>query len=176
MNIDRQDCISVRQGRLFIDERDAVGLAREFGTPLFVMSETQLRANVRRFRAAFSAEWTEGPVDVLPAFKANTTLATRHVLSNEGAGADVYSPQELDVASLGRRAERLRPFELASLDLVGVDRITEQGTALHRADPKRAAAAGLLLQNDADATAVLAGDVSDESLDLMRRGLRPCNV
>jgi len=96
MNIDRQDCISVRQGRLFIDERDAVGLAREFGTPLFVMSETQLRANVRRFRAAFSAEWTEGPVDVLPAFKANTTLATRHVLSNEGAGADVYSPQELD--------------------------------------------------------------------------------
>src|ERR1700731_298150 len=45
------------------------------------------------------------------------------------------SPQELDVAGLGRRAERLRPFEFASLDLVGVDRITEQGTALHRVDP-----------------------------------------
>ena len=81
------------------------------------------------------------------------------------------SPQELDVASLGRRTKRLRPFEFASLDLVGVYRITEQSTALHRVDPKRAAAAGFLLQNDADATAVLAGDVSDESLDLMRRGL-----
>ena len=40
------------------------------------------------------------------------------------------SPQELDVAGLGRRAERLRPFELASLDLVGVDRVTAAG---HRA-------------------------------------------
>ena len=37
------------------------------------------------------------------------------------------SPQELDVASLGRRTKRLRPFEFASLDLVGVYRITEQG-------------------------------------------------
>ncbi|MCA3238760.1 MAG: alanine racemase [Curvibacter sp.] len=62
---------------------------------MFVLSESQLRGNVRRFRAAFAAEW-EGPVDVMPAFKANTTLASRRILTDEGAGADVYSPNELE--------------------------------------------------------------------------------
>ncbi|MFN7278229.1 MAG: hypothetical protein ACK5VP_10625, partial [Betaproteobacteria bacterium] len=89
------DCLSTREGHLYIDERDTVELAAQFGTPLFVLSETQLRSNVRRFRAAFAAEW-EGPVDVMPAFKANTTLASRRILTDEGAGADVYSPGELE--------------------------------------------------------------------------------
>jgi diaminopimelate decarboxylase len=90
------DCLSVRGGRLFVEERDTIELAERFGTPLFVVSETQLRDNVRRFRRAFEAVWDDGPVDVLPAFKANTNLAARHVLTEEGAGADIYSAQELD--------------------------------------------------------------------------------
>lgn len=60
----RSDCLSTREGRLYIDELDTVELAARFGTPLFILSETQLRRNVRRFRAAFAAEW-EGPVDVI---------------------------------------------------------------------------------------------------------------
>jgi diaminopimelate decarboxylase len=88
-------CLSVRDGRLFVEDRDTLGLVESFGSPLFVTSESQLRANYRRFKAAFEGAWPDGPVDILPAFKANTTLATRHVLSEEGAGADVYSPQEL---------------------------------------------------------------------------------
>ena len=91
-----QDCISVRAGHLFIDDVDVNDLAQRFGTPLFVLSETQLRSNVARFRAAFGAQWPDGPVDVLPAFKSNTTLASRQVLSDEGCGADIYSAQELD--------------------------------------------------------------------------------
>lgn len=35
-------------------------------------------------------------MDVLPAFKANPMLATRRILTEEGAGADVYSEGELD--------------------------------------------------------------------------------
>jgi diaminopimelate decarboxylase len=92
---DRPDCLSVRNGRLFVEDCDATGLVERFGSPIFVTSETQLRANVRRLQKAFEAAWPDGPVDVLPAFKANTTLATRHILSSEGAGADVYSPEEL---------------------------------------------------------------------------------
>jgi diaminopimelate decarboxylase len=91
-----REALSVRGGRLFVEECDAVELAERFGTPLFVLSEGQLRANVRRFRAAFERVWRDGPVDVLPAFKANTNLAARHVLTDEGAGADIYSPEELD--------------------------------------------------------------------------------
>jgi diaminopimelate decarboxylase len=88
-------CLSVRNGRLFVEDCDAALLVERFGSPLFVTSESQLRANYRLFRQAFESAWPDGPVDVLPAFKANTTLATRHILSDEGAGADVYSPQEL---------------------------------------------------------------------------------
>jgi len=86
----------VRGGRLLVEDCDASRLVERFGSPLFVTSEAQLRANYRRCRDAFAIAWPEGPVDILPAFKANTTLATRHILSDEGAGADVYSPQELE--------------------------------------------------------------------------------
>ena len=90
------DVLSIRGGQLYVEEMRATDLVERFGSPLFVFSETQLRSNVRRIRAAFAEGWPHGPVDVLPAFKANTTLATRHILSEEGAGADIYSPEELD--------------------------------------------------------------------------------
>lgn len=92
------DVLSVRGGRLFIDEVAASDLVRRFGSPLFVYSEAQLRANVRRIREAFARGWPDGPVDVLPAFKANPMLATRQILTDEGAGADIYSPEELEGA------------------------------------------------------------------------------
>jgi len=88
------DCLSVRNGVLHIEGINTLDLAERFGTPLFVFSEAQLRENLRRFREAFAKGWP-GPVDVLPAMKANTLLATRQLLSNEGAGADIYSPEEL---------------------------------------------------------------------------------
>jgi diaminopimelate decarboxylase len=89
------DVLSIRDGRLFIEDLGATELVERFGSPLFVFSETQLRRNVHRIRDAFAAGWPDGPVDVLPAFKANPMLATRHILSEEGAGADIYSPEEL---------------------------------------------------------------------------------
>ncbi len=90
------DTLSVRDGRLFIEECDASDLVERFGSPIFAFSEAQLRDNVRRFRDAFERGWPHGPVDVLPAMKANTLLAVRRILSQEGAGADIYSPEELE--------------------------------------------------------------------------------
>lgn len=94
------DMLSIRAGRLFVDEVAVSDLVERFGSPLFVYSETQLRTNVRRIAAAMAAGWPDGPVDVLPAFKANPMLATRRVLTEEGAGADIYSPGELEGALL----------------------------------------------------------------------------
>lgn len=94
---DAHDCLSIRGGRLYMDEVDTVDLATRFGTPLFIYSETQIRRNYRRFRDAFAAGW-DGPVDVLPAMKANPLLAIRHILTDEGAGADIYSLGELEGA------------------------------------------------------------------------------
>lgn len=90
------DVLSVRDGRLYMEDVAVSDLVGQFGSPLFVYSESQLRQNVRRIKTAFATQWPEGPVDVLPAFKANTMLATRRILSEEGAGADVYSPEELE--------------------------------------------------------------------------------
>jgi diaminopimelate decarboxylase len=89
------DCLSVHDGVLHVEGVSTLDLAERFGTPLFVFSTAQIRENHRRFHDAFAAGWP-GPVDVLPAFKANTVLATRRILSEQGAGADIYSPEELD--------------------------------------------------------------------------------
>src|SRR5205807_906719 len=39
------ECLSIREGRLFVEDCDAVELARRFGTPVHVISEDQLRRN-----------------------------------------------------------------------------------------------------------------------------------
>ncbi len=92
------DCLSTRDGHLFVESCDTVDLVREFGSPLFVLSEDQLRRNVRRFQKAFQEGWPDGPVKVLPAAKANWIPAAQRILAQEGCGCDVYSPGELSVA------------------------------------------------------------------------------
>ncbi|MDM7924265.1 MAG: hypothetical protein QUS14_18425, partial [Pyrinomonadaceae bacterium] len=47
-----EDFLTVRDGRLFIDGHDAVELAREHGTPLFVYSEPRIRHNIARLKKA----------------------------------------------------------------------------------------------------------------------------
>ena len=92
------DCLTARDGVLHIDELAADALVARFGSPLFVVSETQLRRNVARFQRAFGAGWTTGPVRVMPAVKANWNLAVQRVLASAGCGADIYSPGELEIA------------------------------------------------------------------------------
>jgi diaminopimelate decarboxylase len=89
------ECLSNRGERLFIEECDTVELLETYGSPLFVMSEHQLRSNFRRYKNAFGQHWPDGPLDVLPANKANWNTAVLSVLSQEGAGVDTYSEGEL---------------------------------------------------------------------------------
>ena len=95
------ECLSIRDGRLFIEECDADALAHRFGTPVHVMSEDQLRRNARRYRREFEQRWTEGPVLVLASIKANFALATRWILSQEGLGCDSFGAGELHAALEG---------------------------------------------------------------------------
>ncbi len=92
------DCLSTRDGRLFIEKLDTVELVREFGSPIFVLSEDQIRRNVRRFQDAFTAGWPDGPVKVMPAAKANWISAVQRILADEGCGCDIYSNGELTIA------------------------------------------------------------------------------
>jgi diaminopimelate decarboxylase len=88
------ECLSVRDGHLFIEGCDAVELAASFGTPIYVISENQLRRNARRLNQAFSLRWP-GPVRLLPSIKANHVLALRRILSEEGLGCDTFGRSEL---------------------------------------------------------------------------------
>lgn len=92
------DCLSKRNGHLFIEECNSLDLIQQFGSPLFVMSEDQIRRNVRRFQASFQKGWPDGPVKVLPAAKANWLPAVQRILASEGCGCDIYSSGELTVA------------------------------------------------------------------------------
>jgi diaminopimelate decarboxylase len=92
------DCLSKRNGHLFVEDCDTLDLVRQFGSPIFVLSEDQIRRNVRRFQQAFQQGWPDGPVKVLPAAKANWALAVQRILADEDCGCDVYSPGELIAA------------------------------------------------------------------------------
>jgi hypothetical protein len=66
---------SARDGRLHVEELACTELAARFGTPLYVMSETRLRSNVRRLGAALAAGWPLGEARLLPSIKADTKIS-----------------------------------------------------------------------------------------------------
>jgi len=92
------ECLSIREGHLWLEECDVTELARRFGTPVYVVSEDQLRRNARRIGAAFAAGWPDGETALLPSLKANLSLALRAILNDEGLGADTFGPGELHAA------------------------------------------------------------------------------
>ena len=91
------DCLSVRDGALYVEDCRAEELAERVGTPLYVVSEDQLRRNARLFLRAFASRWP-GPFLLLPSIKANSCLALRRVLTLEGTGCDVFGAGELEAA------------------------------------------------------------------------------
>jgi len=95
------DPLSIRDGHLFIEDCDTVELARQFGTPLFVVSERRLVANYHRYHDAFASCWLEGEVRVMGAIKANPVTAIRRILTREGCGCDTFGFGELEVALRG---------------------------------------------------------------------------
>jgi diaminopimelate decarboxylase len=93
------------KNHLTIGEVDAVELAEEFGTPLYVVDEMRIRERYQEFRDAFS---NYPKVEVKYAYKANTSLAVLHILRQEGAGADVLSAGEIYLAlKVGLRPEQI---------------------------------------------------------------------
>jgi diaminopimelate decarboxylase len=83
-------------GVLEVGGCNALELAREFGTPCYVVAEDDLRARARAFLAAFRARTDR--FDVLFATKAFPCTAVMRVLREEGLGCDVASGGELHMA------------------------------------------------------------------------------
>jgi diaminopimelate decarboxylase len=88
---------SVEGGVLTIGGCDARELAREFGTPAYVVAEADLRGRARVFTDAL-AERHGGPGEVVFASKAFPCTAVLRVFAEEGLGCDVASGGELHLA------------------------------------------------------------------------------
>lgn len=112
---------------LFIEDVDSVGLAREYGTPLYVTSETRLRESVRAYHRAFPEAYKYFAV------KANGNLTILRILAEEGMGADVFSGGELYVARLAG---------------IPKDRILYNGNSKSEADHRMAMEAGIRMSVD----------------------------
>jgi diaminopimelate decarboxylase len=93
-----QHPIRLMDGRLMVEDLSASRLAARFGTPLYVHSEAQLRGNVIEWREALAGSWLHGPTRVLASLKANPSVALRRIVSEAGAGCDVFGAAELEIA------------------------------------------------------------------------------
>jgi diaminopimelate decarboxylase len=95
------------RGRLEIGGCDTIELAREFGTPAYVVAEEDLRARARAFVQA-GAEAGHGAFHVVFASKAFPCTAVLALFAHEGLWCDVASGGELHLAlNAGFPAERI---------------------------------------------------------------------
>jgi len=83
-------------GVLLIDGCRADDLAAEFETPVFVVSETALRARAREYAAGLASRWPNSRV--VFASKAFPCTAVQRVMSEEGLGLDVAGGGEIVTA------------------------------------------------------------------------------
>jgi diaminopimelate decarboxylase len=133
------DDSSVEDGALRIGGCDARDLAREFGTPAYVVAEDDLRARARAFTRALGPDG-----EVVYASKAFPCTAVLRVFAQEGLGCDVASGGELHLA--------LRAG-------FGPERLYLHGNAKSEAELRMALEAGIgtvVIDNEQDADRLLA--------------------
>ncbi len=88
-----ENFLSERNNQLYINEVSSVELAQEFGTPLFVFSETRIRHNIERLKKAGTA--IDCPLKIFYAAKANSTMAILRTVKEAGSDLEVNSGGEL---------------------------------------------------------------------------------
>jgi len=88
--------LTIRHNHLWIGQHDTVELARRYGTPLYVTDEDRIIGNYEQYHKALNAVYPR--TRILYAAKANGNLAVLRLLCSLGAGADVFSSGELQLA------------------------------------------------------------------------------
>lgn len=94
------------KGNLSIGGVDAVKLAHEYGTPLYVIDEERIRDNYQRLYNIFSDKYSN--FKIYYACKANTNLSVMRILEEEGSNIDAVSPGEIYTALItGFKPDRI---------------------------------------------------------------------
>lgn len=93
------DNISVSgAGHLLFAGQDTLALARQYGTPLYLMDEDKIRENCRVYQKAFQKHFGAGSRP-LYASKAASFKRIYQIMAEEGMGIDVVSSGEICTAS-----------------------------------------------------------------------------
>ena len=116
-------------GHLTLGGCDAVQLAEQYGTPLYVLDEATLRDRCRQFSSAFAKRYPRS--QVLYASKAYINPTLVRILAEEGLGLDVVSGGELAVAMAGEmpldrvhfHGNNKTPTELGEAVAAGIGRV-----------------------------------------------------
>ena len=88
-----ENFLSEQNNQLFIDGVSAVELAKEYGTPLFVFSESRIRHNIARLQKAGSV--IDCKLKVCYAAKANSNMAILRTVMDANCDLEVNSGGEL---------------------------------------------------------------------------------
>jgi D-ornithine/D-lysine decarboxylase len=88
-----ENFLSEQDNQLFINGVSAVELAKEYGTPLFVFSESRIRHNIARLQKAESV--IDCALKVCYAAKANSNMAILRVVKESNCDLEVNSGGEL---------------------------------------------------------------------------------
>ena len=86
-----------QNGHLFFAGQDTVELARQYGTPLYLLDEDQIRENCRVYTKAFKKHFGPG-ARPLYASKANAFKHIYQIMREENMGIDVVSSGEIYTA------------------------------------------------------------------------------
>src|SRR5690606_8299075 len=85
--------LETKENRLYIDGTDTVQLANEFGSPLFVFSESRIRHNIARLKDV--AAVIDCPLKLCYAAKALSTMGILRAVREAGSDLEVNSGGEL---------------------------------------------------------------------------------
>jgi diaminopimelate decarboxylase len=85
-----------KEGHLVVGGCDAVELAKEYGTPLYVFDEYTLRSMCREFKNEFGQRYEDSTV--IFASKAFLNRSVAGIFKEEGIGLDVVSAGEFSIA------------------------------------------------------------------------------
>ena len=95
-----------KEGHLCLGGQDTTELAKQYGTPLYLMDEDRIRANCRTYLLAMREAFGENALP-LYASKAASFKQIYRVMKEEGMGIDVVSSGEICTAvSVGFPMER----------------------------------------------------------------------
>ncbi|MBQ3044584.1 MAG: diaminopimelate decarboxylase [Clostridia bacterium] len=152
------DCISINgSGNLTIGGADTVEIAKEYGTPVYVFDENEIRKNLAAFRDSMN-EYYGGNGLAVYASKAFCCKEMCRICMQEGTGIDVVSGGELYTAlSVGFPADKIvfhgnnKTFDELSAAVengvgrIVVDNITELET-LSRIAAEKGRTAGIMFR------------------------------